>query len=113
MNCDENNLLQEDLTPDDVSARSKPDDAENNKRSRKRKTNSRSEFDDLQSQVKGVSDALNNFGKIFQSFLYEAKRPKTNVGTAAQSAPTAAQSAPSAAQSAQFAAHVATPSTSF
>eukprot|EP00795_Rhopilema_esculentum_P006976 gene6976-12599_t len=51
MNCDENNLLHEDLTPDDVSAKSKPDDAENNQRSRKRKTISRSEFDDFQSQV--------------------------------------------------------------
>ena len=125
MNCDGNNLLQEDLTPDDVSAKSRPDDAENNLKSRKRKTISSSEFDKLQSQVKGVSDVLNNFGEIFRSFLYEEKAQSAPIAAqfapiaaqsapiAAQSAPIAAQSASTAAQSAQSATHAATPSTSF
>ena len=63
MNCDENNFLQEDLVLDDFSAKSKPDD---DSKSKEKEINSRSEFDDLQGQVKSVSDALNNFGEIFK-----------------------------------------------
>eukprot|EP00795_Rhopilema_esculentum_P010276 gene10276-18973_t len=118
MNCDENNLLHEDLTPDDVSAKSKPDDAENNQRSRKRKTISRKNIQktNVGTVAQSAPTAAQSAPTAAQSAPTAAQSAPTaaqSAPTAAQSAPTAAQSAPSAAQSAQFAAHVATPWTSF
>ena len=45
MICDENNFLQEDLVSDDISAKSKPDDAKSNQRAGNMKSISRSECD--------------------------------------------------------------------
>ena len=108
MSQEEEELL---LSEDELLNSAKPDQAEGRKRTREI---SRLEFEDLQGQVKSVTDALNNFGELFRTYLCGEKRPRmSDCDPAAQSTSTVqftciAQSTLNAGQSAFITAHPVT-----